>query len=380
MYSIPDFVGLGKKERDIFMLQPADQFHGSDLEKAEALYHIKREDIRPFASNVNPLGLSPVLKQALQEHIDVLTDYPDREYTDLKKGIQAYTGADPAHILPGSGSTELIVTYITTIKPKKTIVVEPTYSEYKRDLKAIKSEIIDYTLQADAAFKLDIQDLCEKIDDSVDMLILCNPNNPTSTCISISQMETIVKKCKETSTFVLVDETYVEFVKDVSVISAIPLVKRYNNLIVLRGVSKFFALPGLRLGYAITSNSQILTDINTNKNPWMINSLAVVAGETMFLDEEYINKTRSLILSEKTRCRQLIEKSHKFKLYPSYSNFYLLKILDEGVNAHTLFERAIRQGMMIRDCSTFPGLEEHFIRFCIMKPEDNTRLINCLTQ
>jgi threonine-phosphate decarboxylase len=87
-----------------------------------------------------------------------------------------------------------------------------------------------------------------------------------------------------------------------------------------------------------------------------------------------------LILSEKTRCRQLIEKSHKFKLYPSYSNFYLLKILDEGVDAHMLFERAIRQGMMIRDCSTFPGLKERFIRFCIMKPEDNTRLINCLTQ
>lgn len=112
----------------------------------------------------------------------------------------------------------------------------------------------------------------------------------------------------------------------------------------------------------------------------MINSLAVVAGETMFLDEEYIDKTRSLILSEKTRCRQLIEESHKFKLYPSYSNFYLLKILDEGVDAHMLFERAIRQGMMIRDCSTFPELEERFIRFCIMKPEDNTRLINCLTQ
>lgn len=178
----------------------------------------------------------------------------------------------------------------------------------------------------------------------------------------------------------MIDETYIEFVPDVDELSAIPLTELFDNVIILRGTSKFFATPGLRLGYAITSNSQILTDINTNKNPWMINSLAVVAGETMFLDEEYIDKTRSLILSEKTRCRQLIEKSHKFKLYPSYSNFYLLKILDEGVDAHMLFERAIRQGMMIRDCSTFPGLEERFIRFCIMKPEDNTRLINCLTQ
>lgn len=178
----------------------------------------------------------------------------------------------------------------------------------------------------------------------------------------------------------MIDETYIEFVPDVDELSAISLTELFDNVIILRGTSKFFATPGLRLGYAITSNSQILTNINTNKNPWMINSLAVVAGETMFLDEEYIDKTRSLILSEKTRCRKLIEESHKFKLYPSYSNFYLLKILDEGVDAHMLFERAIRQGMMIRDCSTFPGLEERFIRFCIMKPEDNTRLINCLTQ
>ena len=121
------------------MLQPADQFHGSDLEKVEQLYGIKREDIRPFASNVNPLGLSPILRSSLQEHIDVLTDYPDREYKELREAIQAYTGTDAGHILPGSGTTELIVTFIQAIRPKKTLVVEPTYSEYKRDLKAIKS-------------------------------------------------------------------------------------------------------------------------------------------------------------------------------------------------------------------------------------------------
>ena len=127
----------------------------------------------------------------------------------------------------------------------------------------------------------------------------------------------------------MIDETYIEFVPDVDELSAIPLTELFDNVIILRGTSKFFATPGLRLGYAITSNSQILTDINTNKNPWMINSLAVVAGETMFLDEEYIDKTRSLILSEKTRCRQLIEESHKFSfIHPTATSIclrYLMK-------------------------------------------------------
>ena len=178
----------------------------------------------------------------------------------------------------------------------------------------------------------------------------------------------------------MIDETYIEFVPDVDELSAIPLTDEFDNLIILRGTSKFFATPGLRLGYAITGNDRILTEINTNKNPWMINSLAVVAGETMFLDEEYINKTRNLILCEKTRTKELLESSGKFKVFPSYSNFYLLKILEKNQDAHTLFERAIKENMMIRDCSTFPGLEDRFIRFCMMKPDDNTRLINCLTR
>ncbi len=245
-------------------------------------------------------------------------------------------------------------------------------------------DTIEYQLRFDGSWYIDVAELRALLDGPqgarIRALVLINPNNPTGSLITQDKLKTILTHCKETNTYVMIDETYIEFVPDVDELSAIPLTELFDNVIILRGTSKFFATPGLRLGYAITSNSQILTDINTYKNPWMINSLAVVAGETMFLDEEYIDKTRSLILSEKTRCRQLIEESHKFKLYPSYSNFYLLKILDEGVDAHMLFERAIRQGMMIRDCSTFPGLEERFIRFCIMKPEDNTRLINCLTQ
>ena len=322
------------------MIEQKEHFHGSDLEKIEKIYGIKKENIVSFAANVNPLGESGKLKTALSERIDAITKYPDREYTSLRKAIGSYCKCDYNHITVGNGCTELISLFIQITAPKKTLLLGPTYSEYERDLRINGSDISYYFLKEKDDFKINSDEFIS----------------------------------------VMIDETYIEFVPDVNELSAIPLTELFDNVIILRGTSKFFATPGLRLGYAITSNSQILTDINTNKNPWMINSLAVIAGETMFLDEEYIDKTRSLILSEKTRCRKLIDKSHKFKLYPSYSNFYLLKILDEVVDAHMLFERAIRQGMMIRDCSTFPGLEERFIRFCIMKPEDNTRLINCLTQ
>ena len=362
------------------MIEQKEHFHGSDLEKIEKIYGVKKENIVSFAANVNPLGESGKLKTALSERIDAITKYPDREYTSLRKAIGSYCKCDYNHITVGNGCTELISLFIQITAPKKALLLGPTYSEYERDLRINGSDISYYFLKEKDDFKINPDEFISAITADTDLVIICNPNNPTGSLITPDKLKTILTHCKETNTYVMIDETYIEFVPDVDELSAIPLTELFDNVIILRGTSKFFATPGLRLGYAITSNSQILTDINTNKNPWMINSLAVVAGETMFLDEEYIDKTRSLILSEKTRCRKLIEESHKFKLYPSYSNFYLLKILDEGVDAHMLFERAIRQGMMIRDCSTFPGLKERFIRFCIMKPEDNTRLINCLTQ
>ena len=285
-------------------------------------------------------------------------------------------------IITTGGSEAVFFSFMACLDPGDEIIVpEPAYANYMAFAISCGAVIKTISSTIDEGFALPSVEKFEAlITPRTKAILICNPNNPTGSLIAPEKLKTILTHCKETNTYVMIDETYIEFVPDVDELSAIPLTELFDNVIILRGTSKFFATPGLRLGYAITSNSQILTDINTNKNPWMINSLAVVAGETMFLDEEYIDKTRSLILSEKTRCRQLIEESHKFKLYPSYSNFYLLKILDEGVDAHMLFERAIRQGMMIRDCSTFPGLKERFIRFCIMKPEDNTRLINCLTQ
>lgn len=360
------------------MLQPADSFHGSDLEKIEQVYGISRADIRPFASNVNPLGMSPALKQSLREHIDILTDYPDREYRELREAIQSYTGAEFDHILPGSGSTELIVTFIKTVKPKKTIVVEPTYSEYKRDLKAIKSEVTDYILKEENGFELDPEDLCGQIDESMDMVILCNPNNPTSTCISISQVEELVKKCKETSTFVLVDETYVEFVADVANVSAIPLVKKYNNLIVLRGVSKFFALPGLRLGYACTSNEKLLRYIRKHENPWAVSSLAAYAGTVMFGDTTYINASRSLVSQEKSLVCSMLRGRKTVTIFQPAANFALVKLHKEGLTASQVFEHCIKQNLMIRDCSNFIGLGPEYIRFCFLKPEDDDLLVNAL--
>ena len=147
----------------------------------------------------------------------------------------------------------------------------------------------------------------------------------------------------------------------------------------LRSTSKFFACPGLRLGYAVTGNSDMFTDAGRKKNPWMIHSLADLGGQYMFKDQEYIEKTRNLISTERKRLFDLYSKSPRFKPYWPEGNFLLLKILDESLTSHDLFEKAIREKMMIRDCASFPFLSDRFIRICFMNPADNDRLYACLT-
>lgn len=364
------------------MIQQKEHFHGSDLEKIEQIYGIKKEEITSFSANVNPLGISPLLRKTLSDHIDAISTYPDREYTSLRKCLSAYTGADPSHIIVGNGSTELISLFIQITHPKKALILGPTYSEYEREISLNGGTTVYYPLKEESDFSLDVPAFTEQISDALDLIVICNPNNPTSSCIRASDMRHILDTCRLHGIYVMVDETYVEFAEAVDEITSIPLAKEYDNLIVLRGTSKFFAAPGLRLGYAVTGNDALLTEIRTKKNPWTINSLAAIAGEIMFQDTDYIRETRDLISRERKRMSDAltsIPDIHAYKTYPAQANFVLVRILKDDLTSEMLFDTAIRKKMMIRDCSTFPYLSNKYIRFCVMSPEMNDKLLHCLT-
>lgn len=359
----------------------ATPFHGSDLEKIEQLYGIPKEKITGFGSNVNPLGLSPRLKEYLAASLDVLSSYPDREYTGLRRAIAAYTKADAAHVLCGNGSTELISACIRALSPERALLISPSYSEYERELRLVGCIPDYFALSEGNDFRPDTGLLIRHMKEtsSFRMLILCNPNNPTSGALTVSELRKLLSFCQEAGIHVMVDETYAEFAPDVDAISAIPLTKEFSCLIVLRGISKFWAAPGLRLGYAVTSDEALRGDILSRKDPWTVSSLADLAGQFLFSDHIYIEETRALISSERQRIRQALE-GLAVKTYPCFANFLLCRSLKKEVSAPVLFEAAIRRGMMIRDCSDFPGLDENFFRFCFLLPEQNDRLLSCLTE
>ncbi len=362
------------------MIRHKDHFHGSDLEKIEQVYGIKKEEITSFSANVNPLGISPALRQTLSEKIDAITTYPDRDYVSLRKCIADYVGTDFEHIIVGNGSTELISLFIQIEHPKKAVVIGPSYSEYEREIALGGGTTLYYPLREEDGFLLDTSDFISKLKDNIDLLILCNPNNPTSTSITKKSMRLILDACMQHGIYVMVDETYVEFADNMEQITSVPLTNYYNNLVILRGTSKFFAAPGLRLGYAVTGNRDLIKMINTRKNPWTINSLAAIAGEIMFRDDAYIQKTKTLISSERRRMYELFSAQDDFKVYEPSGNFMLVKILRPQLTSQDLFDRTIRKKMMIRDCSTFPFLDDKFIRFCFMKPEMNDALAACILE
>lgn len=354
-------------------------FHGSDIEKICEVYHLDPKNIIKFGANVNPLGLSENVKQQLASRLDILSSYPDRDYTTLRNTISEYCNVPAEFILPGNGSSELIALLIQERNPKHTLILGPTYSEYSRELSFSGSTQEYYHLREEDNFVLNADNLCQTLEGYYDFLIICNPNNPTSSAITREDLQKLLTFCAEKNIFVMIDETYVEFAPDISEITAVTLTKEFTNLMVLRGVSKFYAAPGMRLGYGITGNLDFLKKMKEKQIPWSLNSLGALAGELMLQDKDYIHRTRELILSERTRLLQALAEIPTYKTYPAYANFILLKIQKPVLTSYDVFDACIRQGLMIRDCSSFECLDGEYIRFCIMNPEDNTRLLNILS-
>jgi len=349
--------------------------HGGDLDLIERKYNIPKEELTNFSGNVNPLGISDSIKNTLTENIDCICQYPDVSYISLKKSISDYTNVNTDYIIPGNGATELISLFIKTISPKTAVVVSPSYSEYEREIKLNNGKTVLFPLKEINNFKFNVSEFIDFIPENTDMIIMCNPNNPTGTAVNISDMKILLKYCAKKNIYVMIDETYIEFTESMENFSAVSLVSSYKNLFIVRGTAKFFAAPGLRLGYGLCSNAKISENINLKKDPWSVNIFASVAGEVMFSDKEYIEKTKKLICEERKKITSELKKWKNIKVYETESNFILIKLLNKNITSTTVFENLISKKMIIRDASNFAFLGDEYLRFCFLLPNQNKALL-----
>ena len=332
-----------------------------------------------FSANCNPLGTPESVKQAVRDSLEYMKDYPQVGYAPLKKAIAEYEGVASESVICGNGAAELVFSLCQAVKPKKALIPVPTFAEYEQALTSCGCEVEHVLLREEEGFSLQ-DSFINWLHRDLDIVFLCNPNNPTSSAIMQEDLRKLIAFCADKDIFVMIDETYAEFAPDVEEITAIPLTREFTNLMVLRGVSKFYAAPGMRLGYGITGNMEFLSKMREKQTPWSLNSLGAFAGELMLRDHDYIQETRDLILDERDRMEQELQNIPTFKVYPAYANFILLKIRRDGLTSADVFEACIKKGLMIRDCSSFQCLDGEFVRFCIMMPDDNTKLLNVLKQ
>lgn len=352
--------------------------HGGDLDYVQSKYNIPKEQLIDFSSNLNPLGYPKKAMDKLIKNLSISSTYPDKEYKNLKSAIAKYTESDVEHIVVGNGSTELISLFIQTSNSGHSVILAPSYSEYERELSVKGGTFSYFPLEEKDDFQLNLDGFISALNKEIGLVIICNPNNPTGTVLKHKQILPILEHCRENGISVMIDETYVEFTENIEDVTAMKFVKDFENLFIIRGTSKFFALAGIRLGYGVCSSPVFLDLVKEHQNPWSVNHIASFLGEEIFADDDFKRETNELINRERDKIFNEISEWDNCKIYKTSSNFMLIKLLNENITSSYIYEKCLQEKMVIRNCSSFTFLDERYIRFCIMTTEDNELLLKTL--
>ena len=379
-------------------------FHGGNIYKIFREKNIK--EILDYSSNINPYGIPESLKKRITENLEILERYPDPDYVELRQKLSNLNKVNLSDIILGNGATEIIFLFMKVINPKKILIVSPTFGEYERAVKATeisgdtvdlscsngdnknienkKIEIEYFELKESDDFKLNIGNLKNELENKYDLLIICNPNNPTGKFLKLAQTEEILKECNKYDTKLFIDEAFIEFLADGMKESIINTEENKKNLFVTRAFTKFFAIPGLRLGYGMYFDKELEKKISEKKEPWSVNNFAEMAGLTVLDDAEYIEKTLKWIAEEKKYMYEKLNEISGIKVYETEVNFITGKIdeklFSEGLNVKILREKMLEQGILIRDASNFKFLDERFFRLAIKDRASNDRVIEAMKE
>jgi threonine-phosphate decarboxylase len=326
-----------------------------------------------FSANINPLGPPPALKEKWNDFYQEISVYPDPYATQFKAGIAKREQTSVDSILIGNGGAELITLITRMLAGKKVLIVQPTFSEYEKACRANKCEILYHQLE-EPCFELNPADLALNLVDA-DAVFLCNPNNPTGIQYPTSTVLSIIEECERQNCFVILDEAFYDFLIDYD--SFIPYINRFSNLIIIRSMTKMFAIPGIRLGYLVAQPA-IIDVLSILQSHWSTNTIALLAGELCLQNESFIKVTQEFINHERKRLFVFFIKQ-KFVASASNVNFYLLQ--DAYMkNQYELFEFLLHKGIIPRHTFNFPGLKGRWLRFAIRSYEENNQLMEVLTE
>jgi len=351
-------------------------FHGGNVWELAENCNIPVDQIIDFSVSTNPLGAPKTALDLMEKNLNCVEHYPDPNHKWLLEDIAKSVDLSAENIVIGNGSTELIYLFSEIFLDNQTDAIIPTpfFSEYKATIKRFDSKMVFLDCKPEQGFQLNLKDLENLISEKTRVIFLCNPNSPTGVLYKKEDLLKIVKFAAERDVFVFVDEDYIDFVDKEKRYSMAEYVNQYNNLFVLRSLTKFFGLAGIRIGFGIGS-PDLITVLKNAKLPWTVNSLAMFATEAAIKDTEYIKKSRELISQGRTKIVTLFKSIPWLKVYPSETNFLLIEIMHPKLTSTQLREELAKKGLLIRDCKDFDGLNDKFFRVAVRKPEENKKLV-----
>jgi threonine-phosphate decarboxylase len=346
--------------------------HGGNIYEAIKRYGLEGREILDFSSNVNPLGPSSAAQRAARKALALIDRYPDPAMTDLRKAIARYFGIKPEHVICGNGSNELIHLIPRVFRPKKVLVPMPTFTEYAAAVEEAGGEVVSLSLKEREGFRVDPLEMAFALK-GVDMAFLCNPNNPTGLLIPKTDMLEIMRYALQHGVRLVVDEAFMDFI-DYSE-SIVKDAVQASQLICLRAFTKFFGMPGLRIGYAVSDEATIAA-LTAGQEPWTVNIPAEHAAIAALQDWRHIKKTRRVIEKERNRLLSALRVLPGVEPFPGAANFIFIKVT--SADASLLVEKLGLRGLLVRDCSSFPGLDGGFVRIAVRTRRENERLVKAL--
>lgn len=347
--------------------------HGGNVFTVARTLGVAPTQVLDFSASINPLGMSPMVRKAMICSLDSLVHYPDTSHAELKQALAKYHALSPAHFTIANGSTELIYNLPAMLSGKKALIISPSFSEYVRALNQHHWETEHFILTPESNFSIDTDKLEAALAGGVDALFICNPGNPYGILYPQRVIEKVYSLCLASGTFLVLDEAFMDFCEEAS---AKRMIVHSDNAIVLRSMTKFFGIPGLRLGYAI-SNSTLAERLDSMGGPWSVNSLALVAGVAALQDVQHNLDSLEYIRQERRSLFEQLGQFPQLRLYPSSANYILVEIKG-GMTSRELKERLLPHRILIRDCASFMGLSGQFFRIAVRTSEENKRLLECL--
>jgi threonine-phosphate decarboxylase len=348
--------------------------HGGNVHAAARATGRRVRDLIDFSASINPLGPPPAALHAVSMARAGLVHYPDPDCVALRLALARRHGLEPAQILVGNGSTELIHVLPRALGVRRAVIVGPTFSEYASAVRAHGGQVFRVNAHRSEDYRPPVEAaLAALASRRADALVLCNPNSPTGQELSREATGALLRTASRLSVWTILDETFIEYCPERSVLAS---VIRHPRLVVLRSFTKFYSLPGLRIGYLV-AQEPVIRRLKRALPPWSVNTAAQAAGLAVLRDRRYARTSLAFMRRERPRFGGKLASIPGVTVFPSAANFLLVE-LPRDYSGREVSRLACQRRLLIRDCSTVPGLSRRTIRVAVRLPAQNDRLVRAL--